>query len=260
VNSLGKRLLTATVLLSLLLGYALYAYARPLWVPAYQNLAGKRSVQQVLETYEADSQERLKPFFEAAKAAYPPSKITLLAIKDEKKLELWTEEAGETFFIRAYPIKAASGVTGPKLREGDQQVPEGIYQLEYLNPNSTYHLSMKINYPNDFDRKYANQEGRTRPGGDIFIHGKAVSIGCLAMGDKAIEELFTLVARTDTKNVKVILAPSDPRKGDILPLANGQSDWVGELYKELIVAFQPFQVFDSTASNAAPDPFMAKCH
>lgn len=257
--SFRKRLITAILLLAVA-GFTLHTYARPLWVPAYQNLTGKRSVQQVLETYEAQSEGRLRPFFEAAKAPYPPSKITLLAIKDEKKLELWTEEADETFFIRSYPVKAASGVSGPKLREGDRQVPEGIYRLEYLNPNSTYHLSMKISYPNSFDRQQAKQEGRTRLGGDIFIHGKAVSIGCLAMGDKAIEELFTLVARTGTRNVKVVVAPSDPRRGDILPLAQNQPGWVRELYKELSSAFKQYRVFDSTASSVTSEPFMAKCH
>lgn len=253
-----RRALAVTTLMSLL-GYSIYAFARPLWVPAYQNLTGKRSLQQALEQYGAESQARLQPFFEAAKAPYPPSRVTLLAIKDEKKLELWTEEEGNKYFIRAYPIKAASGVAGPKLREGDRQVPEGIYRLQYLNPNSTYHLSMKIDYPNSFDRQHADREGRTRPGGDIFIHGNAVSIGCLAMGDRAIEELFTLVARAGTAKVKVVIAPSDPRRRDIQPLAADQSTWVAGLYGEIASAFAPYQIFD-TGTAHQPAGFMAKCH
>jgi hypothetical protein len=255
---LCKRALASTIIL-MLLGHTLYTYARPLWVPAYQDLAGERSLQQALEQYGEESQARLLPFFEAAKAPYPPTRITLLAIKDEKKLELWTEEADARFFIRAYPIKAASGIPGPKLREGDRQVPEGIYRLEHLNPNSAYHLSMKIDYPNSFDRQHANREGRTRPGGDIFIHGNAVSIGCLAMGDRVIEELFTLVARTGTANVKVIIAPSDPRQRDILPLADGHPAWVPGLYREITSAFMPYRIFD-TAIGHPSDSFMAKCH
>jgi murein L,D-transpeptidase YafK len=74
-------------------------------------------------------------------------------------------------------MKRASGKAGPKLREGDGQVPEGIYRIDGLNPNSSYHLSLKLNYPNDFDLEQARTEGRTELGGDIFIHGKAVSIG-----------------------------------------------------------------------------------
>lgn len=254
------RLLFGACILAAFLGYGFYSYARPLWVPGYQTLTGKRSTQQVIERYGIASLHRLEPFFAEAKAPYPPSRITLLAIKDEKKLELWTEENDQRFFIRAYPIKAASGTTGPKLREGDRQVPEGVYRLEYLNPNSTYHLSMKIDYPNAFDRQHARAEGRTQPGGDIFIHGNAVSIGCLAMGDTTIEELFTLVAKTGIENVKVMIAPSDPRKQDILPLATQKPMWVSELYRELTAAFLPYQLFDATAITTGANSFMAKCH
>ena len=90
-------------------------------------------------------------------------------------------------------------------------MPEGVYRIEYLNPNSSYHLSMKVDYPNAYDPAMAKRDGRTRLGGDIFIHGKDVSIGCVALGDRAIEELFTLVAETGTERVKVIIAPNDLR-------------------------------------------------
>lgn len=223
-----------------LLGYAAYTYARPLWVPVYRQLNGRRSVGDVINRYGEAAEARLTPFFTEAKAPYPPSRITLLAIKDEKTLELWTEENNEKFFIRAYPIKAASGSGGPKLREDDRQVPEGIYTLEYLNPNSLYHLSMKINYPNDHDRSVAQNENRSQLGGDIFIHGKAVSIGCLAMGDAAIEELFTLVVKTGQKNVSVIIAPSDPRTNDLAPLAQGRPEWVSKLYTNISSAFSVY--------------------
>ena len=93
--SVRKYLFISVITPLILAGFALSTYAHPLWIPAYQNPAGKRSVQQVLEQYEAESLKRLRPFFDAAKAPYPPSRIALLAIKDEKKLELWTEEAEE---------------------------------------------------------------------------------------------------------------------------------------------------------------------
>ena len=165
---------------------------RPVWVPMYQKVAGKQTVNDVIEAYQAPAQERLEPYFQRAGIAYPPRSLTLLAIKDSDQLELWASDGDAKTYIRSYPILAASGIAGPKLREGDKQVPEGIYQLEYLNPNSAFHLSMKLNYPNAFDLKYAAEEGRTEPGTNIFIHGKAVSIGCLAMGDEVIEELFVL--------------------------------------------------------------------
>jgi murein L,D-transpeptidase YafK len=115
------------------------------------------------------------------------------------------------------------------LRQGDKQVPEGIYRIDGLNPNSHYHLSMKINYPNEFDLFHAWQEGRTKPGSDIFIHGSAVSIGCLAMGDEAIEELFVLAAQVGVENIKVVIAPRDPRLYPLEADAN-LPEWTTELY------------------------------
>jgi L,D-transpeptidase catalytic domain len=95
---------------------------------------------------------------------------------------VWVETSGQVVFIHSYSVLVASGHNGPKLREGDRQVPEGFYRITSLNPNSSYHLSIKLNYPNAFDQQHADEEGRDRLGGDIFIHGKAASIGCLAMG------------------------------------------------------------------------------
>ncbi|MBC6905505.1 hypothetical protein DWB84_08560 [Saccharophagus sp. K07] len=258
-SSHTRRWLLSAVALALS-SYTVYTYARPLWVPLYRQATGARSVQDVQRIYGDKAQARLKPFFESAKAPYPPKSITLLAIKDEKKLELWSEDNGERYFIRSYPIKAASGITGPKLKQGDEQVPEGIYRLEYLNPNSLYHLSMKINYPNEFDREQARKENRSNLGGDIFIHGKAVSIGCLAIGDPAIEELFTLVAQIGIKNVKVIIAPSDARKHDLQPLATNQRPWVKTLYQTIADAVQQYQVFENIAAAEGSTPLMQKCH
>ena len=80
-----------------------------------------------------------------------------------------------------------------KLREGDRQVPEGLYRLIGRNPNSNYHLSMKLDYPNSYDPRHAKREGRSNPGSNIFIHGKSLSVGCLAMSGEAIEAFFVLV-------------------------------------------------------------------
>lgn len=118
-----RRVIIVLVAVLALLSYGAYTYARPLWVPVYRQLQGERSVPDVIKLYGEAAEARLKPYFDEAKAPYPPSQITLLAIKDEKKLELWTEHQGEKFFIRAYPVKAASGDTGPKLKEGDRQIP-----------------------------------------------------------------------------------------------------------------------------------------
>jgi hypothetical protein len=175
------------------------------------RLPGQWTVADIVQDYSPIATRKLTPYFTKAKVAYPPKEVTLVALKQEKKLELWARDSGKFRFIRNYNIQAISGVAGPKLRQGDKQVPEGVYSIAGLNPNSHYHLSMKINYPNDFDLFHALQEGRTAPGSDIFIHGKAVSIGCLAMGDETIDELFVLTAQVGAENVKVVIAPRDPR-------------------------------------------------
>ncbi len=177
---------------------------------------------------------RLEPFFRAAGVTYPPSRLTFIGLKQERLLQVYAAEGDRAFhFIRAYPVLAASGGLGPKLREGDLQVPEGIYRLRELNPNSRFHLSLWLNYPNEFDRARAAQEGRTDLGGEIMIHGDAVSTGCLAMGDSAAEDLFVLAALTGIDQVTVLLAPRDFRQGATMVIPDGAPTWSAELYEML---------------------------
>jgi len=193
-------------------------------------MSSERTVADVLRVYGDYAAGKLAPYFAEAKVSYPPREVTFVALKQEKKLELWARDTGEFRFIRDYHIKAASGIAGPKLRQGDKQVPEGVYRIVGLNPNSNYHLSMKLNYPNAFDLFHAWDEGRTSPGSDIFIHGKAASIGCLAMGDEAIEELFVLTAHIGAENVKVVIAPHDPRVYPLEAYAEYLPSWTPDLY------------------------------
>ena len=125
------------------------------------------------------------------------------------------------------------------MREGDGQIPEGIYRVEYLNPNSSYHLSLKIDSPNAFDREKGRADGRERLGYDIFLHGKSVTVGCIPIGDEAIEELFTLVAQISPAKVAVIISPWDFRERDDEPEVD-EISWEGELYEEVRSALQPF--------------------
>jgi hypothetical protein len=194
------------------------------------KLPGQRIVEDIMQDYSAYATRKLNLYFAKAKVSYPPREAIFIALKQEKKLELWARDSGEFRFIRDYYIQAASGVAGPKLRQGDRQVPEGIYRIVELNPNSHYHLSMKLNYPNEFDLLHARQEARTAPGSDILIHGKAVSIGCLAMGDKAIEELFVLTEHVGVENVKVVIAPHDPRAYPLKADSKALPEWTPELY------------------------------
>ena len=107
---------------------------------------------------------------------------------------MWGREKEEPFRkVVTFSITFSSGQPGPKRREGDRQVPEGFYVVNVFNPQSKYHLSLGLNYPNASDRVFADAQ---QPGSEIYIHGRAVSIGCLAISDEAIEELYLLALDT----------------------------------------------------------------
>eukprot|EP00903_Cladosiphon_okamuranus_P003720 g3718.t1 len=120
------------------------------------------------------------------------SPVFIRAFKEELELELFVRnpETGKFELFETYPIAGSSGQLGPKLAEGDRQVPEGFYYVppSAMNPNSRYHLSFNIGYPNTYDRAHH------RTGSHIMIHGSNVSIGCLAMTDPVIEEIYTLAS------------------------------------------------------------------
>ncbi len=118
--------------------------------------------------------------------------LYLRVFKQDKILEVWARGAMQERFVkvREFPVCEVSGRLGPKRREGDWQVPEGFYQVNALNPTSQFHLSMHVSYPNRADR--IRSHGERRLGGDIFVHGGCASIGCVAITNQGIEELYTM--------------------------------------------------------------------
>lgn len=232
------RLWLAALLLVLLLA-GFYRFGQAIWGPAYLKIVGKRTVSDAVEQFGPAARDRLRPSFAAAGVPFPPKRIALVAFKDIFRLELYAEHNGRWVFVRDYRIRGASGQAGPKLREGDRQVPEGVYAIEGLNPNSSFHLSMKVDYPNEFDRAMAQRDGRTQLGGDIFIHGESASVGCLAMGNEAIEELFTLAADIGAEQVHVLIAPCDLRTQTPAPMAESPP-WLPELYAQLETELRRF--------------------
>ena len=188
------------------------------------------SLAQVIEKYRDKTRHRFAPLCQKQGITYPPARVTLLALKEEKQLEVWAgNKKGPLRKLHTYPILAASGTSGPKRCEGDCQVPEGFYLIDILNPSSRFHLSMRVNYPNAEDIAHKTVS-REKMGSDIYIHGNKVSIGCLAMGDDAIEEIFTLVALVPEPNRHILIAPRDLRTK---PASLPSDPWIRDLYKRL---------------------------
>ena len=231
---MSRRKLILFGALAIALGLAWNFYERMgLAFNMVQQRVGKRTVEDRLQEFGGAARQRWEPHFKASRTSYPPKRVIFVALKDQRVLDVYADDGARTNFIRRYPILAASGVLGPKLREGDRQVPEGIYEIELLNPNSAYHVSLRVNYPNAFDRAQATKEGRINLGGDIMIHGQAASIGCLAMGDEAAEDLFTLAADVGIRNIKVICSPVDFRRQKSLPDNFQPAPWVLKLYQQI---------------------------
>ena len=140
-----------------------------------------------------DAARRVRPQLAADLAAADlrfGAPVLLRIFKHEHELEVWVDDGARFRRFRTYPICTFSGAPGPKLRQGDGQAPEGFYSVGagQLNPYSSYHLSFDLGYPNAYDRAH----GRT--GSLLMVHGDCVSIGCYAMGDAQIEQIYTLVA------------------------------------------------------------------
>ncbi|MET0090076.1 MAG: L,D-transpeptidase family protein [Candidatus Thiodiazotropha sp.] len=196
--------------------------------------------EQTLQRLGSGVAERIQARFISAELDYPPERVQLIALKESRRLELWAYQDGNWRFVHDYAIFAASGSAGPKLREGDRQVPEGFYRIVGLNPNSNFHLSMKLNYPNAYDWVQAGREGRMAPGSNIYIHGSAWSKGCLAIGDHYIEELFYLISDIGMERAAVLIAPFDFRLKPVV--APSQPEWLDDLYTYISLRLKQFPV------------------
>lgn len=181
--------------------------------------------------------------FAEAHVAYPPQRLYLRAFKHERQLEVWVGERREPLrLLKTYPICAASGALGPKRRAGDMQVPEGFYAIDRFNPWSAFHLSLGVSYPNRSDQLLKTAPD---PGGDIFIHGNCVTIGCLPIEDDAIEELYLVAIDTYMKD-RAIPVHIFPRRLDqagleALRLAAGSDATLRRFWQSLVPAYAVFE-------------------
>ncbi len=168
------------------------------------------------------------------------TKIALVVYKKERQMELWLREPNYKK-LKTYKMYGFSGKSGPKNKQGDFQIPEGLYRASILNPNSAYYLSVGINYPNKNDRKRGKEKNISDVGGDIFIHGRDKTIGCVPIGDHWIEEIFYIVGTVGLTNTQVLIAPSRLPLPKIEDLGlNANNSLIKEKYSQLTAELTRF--------------------
>ena len=138
-----------------------------------------------------EKEKALKTKLKTLGVSLPKLEIYLRAFKYEREIEIWVRNKADAQFqkLGTMPFCAGSGRLGPKNQQGDLQIPEGFYVIDRFHPESSYYLSLGINYPNAADKARSKAPNL---GGDIFIHGKCMSAGCIAITDEGIKELYVL--------------------------------------------------------------------
>src|ERR1700747_3375099 len=164
-----------------------------------------------VRTASTEKNELLRQLFANKGLTYPPSMILLRAFKKEAQLEFWVEDSRDKPYVllKTYSICATSGRLGPKRRFGDEQVPEGFYELDWFNPQSNFYLSLHVSYPNAADRVLGSKQNL---GGDIFLHGNCVTIGCLPITDGGIKEVYWLAVLARAQGQQHILIEIFPAR------------------------------------------------
>lgn len=203
-----------------------------------------RSAQQNVE-------QKLKDAFKEQALEYPPKQIFLRAFKRDKALEVWVQKGSAYVLFKSYPICASSGDLGPKFEMGDGQVPEGVYTIDHFNPSSNYHLSLRVAYPNAADkartaaRAKDKKEAVPQMGGDIYIHGSCVTIGCMPLTDPLAEEVYWLaVVAKDAgqKAIPIHIFPTKLTDAGLFDLGTRRADdYTMALWKQLQPVYAAFE-------------------
>lgn len=139
----------------------------------------------------SEKRESVEGRLKASNLSLDNLNIMLVAYKDDDVLEIYgkSKQGANYKIVSSYPICSRSGQLGPKRRQGDGQVPEGFYYIDRFNPTSSFYLSLGINYPNLADKRKSKAADL---GGEIFIHGSCVTIGCIPMTDDIIKEIYIM--------------------------------------------------------------------
>jgi murein L,D-transpeptidase YafK len=195
--------------------------------------------------------DTLPALFVDKKVAWPPQEVFLRAIKEDDDgkpgvVELWAKDKNQPALtlIKSYPICALSGTLGPKRREGDLQIPEGFYTISKLNPQSSYHLSMRVDYPNASDRVRGKALDAQAPlGGDIMVHGECVTIGCIPLENEPIEEVYLAAdAVFHKRTLPIHIFPRRLDEASLQKLLSTTTDeTLKSFWRELALGYQAFE-------------------
>ena len=165
--------------------------------------------------------------------------ILIRTFKKEAEFEIWKQQAdGQYTLLKTYPMCRWSGQLGPKVREGDRQVPEGFYTITpgQMNPNSAYYLSFNVGYPNAYDRAHGYS------GGSIMVHGACSSAGCFSMTDEQIAEIYAVAREAFGGGQRAIQMQSLPFRMTPENLAKHRFDPNMKFWKDLKEGSDQFEV------------------
>jgi murein L,D-transpeptidase YafK len=198
-----------------------------------------------VKTAYEEKQIVVKKLFSDKKLSFDRFQMFLRAFKKEQKLEVWIKEYGKNEFslLHTYDFCTSSGTLGPKRREGDLQIPEGVYHINHFNPVSNFYLSLGLNYPNASDKILSH---KTSPGGSIYIHGNCVTIGCIPITDDKIKELYVLAVEARSsgqEKIPVHVFPARLGAGVVDQLVSdfSASDKIKNFWKNLEPVYQDFE-------------------
>lgn len=189
---------------------------------------------------------------EALGFEWPPRELYVRMFKDERIVEVWVGDGKRSLeLLDTFSECGASGIIGPKVAQGDLQVPEGFYIVTGLNPWSPGLLSLQLDYPNDADkarramRAVDVKEAANVPlGGDIAVHGTCISTGCLAIDDAPIEQLYLLALepRRRGRAIRVHVFPTRMSPERITTVLEHTEDvTVVKLWTSMIPAYRAFE-------------------
>jgi len=206
----------------------------------YTFLDYQRSIPKITDVMRR-KEDTLKKQFQMKGLQWPAKYIYVRSFKYDSQLEVWVKNDRKENYklFKTYKICALAGTLGPKRMQGDYQVPEGFYYINEFNPNSLYHLSLGLNYPNISDRMLSDS---LQPGGDIYIHGSCVTTGCIPITDQQVEELYILAANAKNQGQDFIPV-------HIFPI-NFQNQRSADYLKKYLQTFTEYQELSNKMRNA----------